>query len=204
MNPFLKKYGLVIAGGTIQGLGMGLFLFPHSIPSGGAGGIAVLLNYWFNMSMGVALWIVNFSLLLFGVKILGKRFALWTIVSITVTSLSVDFFETSFMIQNRNLVYDLVFGSLFLGTGIGLLMRQGVSNGGVGVVALIISTKRKILPGKPLFFLNMSIFVITAMVVDWKIIVLALISQWLSTRVVDLVCQMSFQNAYTLGWRKKP
>lgn len=202
MKSVLIKYGLVLAGGAIQGLGMGLFLFPHFIPSGGAGGITVLLNYWFNMSMGTALWIVNFTLLFVGVKVLGKRFALWTIVAITMTSISVDFFEQIYIV-NRNLLYDLIFGSMFLGTGIGILMRQGVSNGGIGVVALIISTKRNILPGGPLFWINIGIFIITAMIIDWKIIVLALISQWISTKVVNLVMQMSFQQSYTLDWRKK-
>ncbi|WP_156288576.1 YitT family protein [Oceanobacillus salinisoli] len=203
MKPFLTKFGLVVAGGAIQGLGMGLFLFPHSIPSGGAGGITVLLNYWLNIGMGLALWIVNFALLLVGVKMLGKRFALWTIVSITMTSVSVDFFEQYFTIANRHLVYDLIFGSFFLGTGIGILMRQGVSNGGIGVVALIISTRKKILPGKPLFIINICIFLFTSMIIDWKLIFLALISQWISTKVVDMVCEVSFQQTYTLDWRKK-
>ncbi|RLL43973.1 YitT family protein [Oceanobacillus piezotolerans] len=192
-----------MAGGAIQGLGMGLFLFPHSIPSGGAGGITVLLNHWFNIGMGQALWIVNFTLLFVGIHYLGKRFAIWTVIAITMTSLSVVFFE-QFSIPNRNLLYDLIFGSVFLGTGIGLLLRQGVSNGGIGVVALIISTRRKILPGRPLFLINIIIFMFTAVIVDWKLIFLALISQWISTVVVDLVCQVSFQQSYSLNWRKKP
>ncbi len=196
------KFGLVVAGGAIQGLGMGLFLFPNFIPSGGAGGIAVLINYWFHINMGLALWIVNIFMLFFGVKILGKRFALWTVIGITITSISLHFFEQGFS-PDRNLLFDVVAGSVFLGTGIGILMRQGVSNGGVGVVALIISTKRNILPGKPLFYVNVCIFFITAIIIDWKIILLALVSQWISTKVIDQVCQLTFSQSYTLGWRKK-
>ena len=203
MSPLFRKTLYVILGGFIQGLGMGLFLFPHAIPSGGAGGITVLLNYWFSISMGMALWIVNFVLLLFGVRILGKRFALWTVVSITITSLSVDFFEKNFIIPDRILLYDLVFGSIFLGVGIGLLMRNGVSNGGIGVVALVIATKRHILPGKPLFFINILIFFVTALIIDWKIMFLAFVSQWISTRVVDIICSIKLYHTYTLGWRKK-
>ncbi|WP_010650519.1 YitT family protein [Oceanobacillus massiliensis] len=203
MKLFMKKFGLVVAGGVIQGFGMGLFLFPHSIPSGGAGGIAVLFNYWFNLDIGLALWIVNFSMLLFGVRFLGKRFAVWTVIAITVTSISIDFFEQSY-IPNRNLILDLLFGSVFLGTGIGILIRQGVSNGGVGVVALIISYKRKILPGKPLLIVNGAIFLVTAIAIDIKLIFLALISQYISTKIVNQVCALSFVKAYTFGWRKKP
>ncbi|HLR68006.1 YitT family protein [Virgibacillus alimentarius] len=204
MKHRIQKGALVLAGGAIQGLGMGLFLFPHFIPSGGAGGIAVLFNYLFHINMGPALWMVNFSMLVIAVKYLGKRFALWTIIGITMTSLSIDFFESHFFILNRNLVYDLVIGSVLLGTGIGLLMRQGVSNGGVGVIAFMVALGRDILPGKPLFLINCSIFFLTGAIISWKIILLAFISQWISTTVVDLICRMSFQASYTLDFRKKP
>lgn len=204
MNSFMKKCGLVLLGGLIQGLGMGLFLFPNSIPSGGAGGIAILLNYLFSINIGFALWGVNFLILLLGVKYLGKRFALWTVVGITVASLTIEFFETYVTITHRNLFYDLVIGSVFLGTGIGLLMRQGVSNGGIGVIAFMIALGKNILPGKPLFVINCFIFIITGIVIHWKIIFLALISQWISTTVVDLVYRITFYETYTLGFRKKP
>ncbi|MFD2046514.1 YitT family protein [Ornithinibacillus salinisoli] len=204
MRGFWRKHGLVMLGGMCQGFGMGLFLFPNSIPSGGAGGIAVLLNYWFHINMGPALWIVNFSFMLFGVKYLGKRFTLWTLIGITMTSLSIDFFESHFSIPNRSLFYDLIIGSMFLGLGIGILMRNNVSNGGIGVIAIMISNGRNILPGKPLFLINSLIFLVTAAVISWEIIFLALISQWISTTVVDVICRVDFSPSYSFGWRKKP
>ncbi|HZG70991.1 MAG TPA: YitT family protein, partial [Chondromyces sp.] len=102
MNGFWRKNGLVLAGGTIQGFGMGVFLFPHAIPSGGAGGLAVLLNYWFHFNMGFALWLVNFSLLVLAVKYLGNRVALWTMMSITVTSLSIYVCQTLIPLPSGN------------------------------------------------------------------------------------------------------
>ncbi|PLR78672.1 membrane protein [Bacillus sp. V3-13] len=203
MKKFIRKSGLVLAGGAIQGLGMGVFLFPHAIPSGGAGGIAVLLNYLFTMNIGFSLWLTNFSALVLAIKYLGNRCALWTMAGISITSFSIYFFQHSFQIPNRTLVVDLLLGSILLGTGAGLLLRQGVSNGGVGVIALIISNARNTLPGRPLFLMNCSIFILTAVIIDWKIIVLALVSQWISTKMVDLVCGIDFYQAYTFSWRKK-
>ncbi|MFD1363359.1 YitT family protein [Lentibacillus salinarum] len=203
MKPFIKKCGLVLTGGALQGFGMGVFLFPQDIPSGGAGGIAILLNHWFEMGMGPSLWIVNFTMLTLGVQYLGKRFALWTFVGITMTSLAVDFFESTFPIVHRHLLLDLVIGSVFLGTGIGILMRQGVSNGGVGVIAFMISHGRNILPGKPLFLINTTIFIVTAAVISWEIVILALVSQWISTSKVDLVYRLKLYHVYTLSWHKK-
>ncbi|PLS14779.1 membrane protein [Bacillus sp. M6-12] len=203
MWKFWRKNGLVIAGGTIQGFGMGVFLFPHAIPSGGAGGLSVLINYWFNIPIGFALWIVNFSMLLLAMKYLGNRSTLWTMVSITVTSLAIYAFQLTVHVPARNVWIDLAIGSIFLGTGVGILLREGVSNGGVGVIALIISNSRNILPGKPLFLINGCIFILTASVIKWEIIIQALLSQWISTIMVDLICKINFYQTYTLGWRKK-
>src|SRR5690625_6748383 len=110
MQAFMKKMGLVILGGIFQGIGMGLFLFPQSIPSGGAGGLTILLNYYFHLPLGPSLWVVNFSMLLLGVSYLGKRFAVWTVVGMTVASSTINFVENYFNITSRNLVTDLIFG----------------------------------------------------------------------------------------------
>jgi uncharacterized membrane-anchored protein YitT (DUF2179 family) len=203
MWKFWRKNGLVIAGGSIQGFGMGMFLFPHAIPSGGAGGLAVLINHFFYMNMGLALWLVNFSMLLLAIKFLGNRATLWTMVSMTVTSVSIYAFQESIYVPESSVWFDMVVGSIFLGIGVGLLLREGVSNGGVGVIALIISNSRNIFPGKPLFLINGCIFILTASIIDWEIIIQAIISQSISTFVVDFICKINFYQSYTLGWKKK-
>jgi len=203
MNRFLRKNGLVIAGGTIQGLGMGLFLFPHAIPSGGAGGLAVLLNHFFHIHMGFGLWLMNFSMLVVGIKYLGNRFAIWTMLAISVTSYAIYIFQNLIPTPLGNVWIDLLIGSVLLGTGVGILMRERVSNGGVGVIALVIATHKNILPGKPLFWINFCIFLLTAFIISWEILIQAFISQWISTKMVDVICGLNFSQSYTLGWRKK-
>lgn len=201
-----RSYILVTIGAMIQGIAMTMFLFPHSIPSGGAGGLAVLLNYWFNIPLSLSLWLVNFSLLVVAVKWLGNASAIGTMYGITVTSLSIHFFHLDQYITNTNTWIDLVIGSLLLGLGVGILLRQGVSNGGMGVIALIIAKYRDIPPGKPLLLLNGSIFILTASIIDWIIIIQAIISQWISTRVVDVVYKLNVPNNDPMtiwSWRKK-
>ncbi|PLT33668.1 YitT family protein [Bacillus sp. V5-8f] len=203
MWRFWRKCSLVMAGGSIQGFGMGMFLFPHAVPSGGAGGLAVLLNHFFYINIGLALWLVNFSMLMLAMKYLGNRATLWTMMSMTVTSFAIFAFQATFLIPKGNVWVDLFLGSVFLGAGVGLLLREGVSNGGVGVIALIISNTRSILPGKPLFFINGCIFILTASIIKWEIIVQAVISQWISTIIVDFICKVGFYQSYSIGWRKK-
>lgn len=203
MRIFLIKSLLVIAGGSIQGFGMGLFLFPHTIPSGGAGGLAVLFHYLMHLDIGFSLWLVNFSMLVLAIKYLGNSSTVWTMLAITITSCSIYFFQRTIHFPLGNGWVDLFFGSIFLGIGVGLLLRQNVSNGGVGVIALIIAKMRNVMPGRPLFIINACIFILTASIIDWKIIIQALISQWISTKIVDLIYNFNFNASYTLGWRKK-
>jgi uncharacterized membrane-anchored protein YitT (DUF2179 family) len=202
----IRTYILITCGGLIQGIGMALFLFPHSIPSGGAGGLAVLLNYWFNMPLSFALWVVNFSMLVAAIYWLGNASAIGTMYGITITSLSVHLFSFDMYRPYDNIWIDLLIGSVILGIGIGILLRQGVSNGGMGVLALIIANLKDIAPGKPLFLLNSSIFILTGSIIAWSIVIQALMSQWLSTRMVDYIFHLNVNFGYKqphLSWRKK-
>ncbi|GAE28290.1 hypothetical protein JCM9140_4504 [Halalkalibacter wakoensis JCM 9140] len=186
----IRSYILITCGGMIQGLGMAIFLFPHSIPSGGAGGIAVLLNYWLNMPLSFALWLVNFSMLVVAIYWLGNASAIGTMYGITITSLSVHLFSFDLYRPYTNVWFDLIIGSIILGFGVGILLRQGVSNGGMGVLALIIAKMKNIAPGQPLFLLNGSVFIITGSIIAWPIVLQALLSQWLSTKMVDFVFKL--------------
>lgn len=166
---------------------MGCFLFPHFIPSGGAGGITVLLNYWFALPMSIGLFIINASMLLIAVHYLGTSSAIGTLVGITGTSIAVNLFEVYVPFSFQNVWIDLFIGSATLGIGVGLLLRQGVSHGGIGILALIISKLRKIPPGKPLFLINGVIFIIISYIISWQIVVQAIICQWFSTKVIDWI-----------------
>lgn len=211
MKPSLRAYVLITCGAIIQGFAMALFLFPNSIPSGGAGGLAVLLNYWLNIPISFALWFVNFSLLVVAIYWLGNASAIGTMYGITITSLSIHFFTITIQMTPTNVWIDLLTGSIILGFGIGILLRQGVSNGGMGVIALLVSKFRNIPPGKPLLLLNGSIFILTASVIDWRIIFLALLSQWISTHIVDVVFNVDIHTRIArmkiftgaLVWRRK-
>lgn len=191
-KPFMirhisRKLFFITAGSVIQGFAMAVFLFPHAIPSGGGAGIAVLLNHAFGVPMSLGLWMANFAFLIFTVHYLGSVSAFGTVFVITVTSVSVNFFEVFVKPPIGNVWIDLLIGSVILGTGISVLLRQRVSNGGIGYVALAIYKYKRIHPGTSLFWMNGFIFILTAYVIDWKIIVLAVACQWISTRVIKWI-----------------
>lgn len=189
-EEFLVKNLLFISfGAFLQGLAMTLFLFPHDIPSGGAAGIAILMNYFLAVPYGVALWIFNLLLLVIAFKWLGRAKTIATLYAVTVTSITISLLEYRIFYEvfQTNPFFDLLIGAVTFGIGVGLLFRSGSSSGGMAIVALLIEKYRGKQPGKSLFIINSTIFLIISLVRDWKIIILAIICQWISTKVIDFV-----------------
>ncbi|XXM71830.1 YitT family protein [Lysinibacillus sphaericus] len=192
MNQLLKSVILLIAS-VIQGSAMAVFLFPHFIPSGGAASVSVLLNYLFQVPFSITLLVLNAGLLIAAVKWLGKSNALWTLFCVTVTSFTVNLISPHMSSPLTNVITDLGIGAVLFGIGIGILFRMGASSGGMDILALIISQLMGKPPGRTLFFINGSLLLVTGMVIDLKVILYALICQFIGTRILDKVYKFEFR-----------
>ncbi|WP_354669983.1 YitT family protein [Paenibacillus sp. BSR1-1] len=205
MKKTLLTYFCLLFGATLQGFSMSIFLFPHSIPSGGAAGLAILLNHWFHLSLGFSLWLANIVFLMFALKYFGFTWTIRTIISVATTSTVVSFLTSQVPFQHINLLFDMIGGSLFFGIGVGLLIRAGASSGGMVIPALMIANYKKWSPGKVMMGINMIIFLLTALVINYKIVVFAIICQFFSTNIIDYIYRFKFQKLSFLSasWRKK-
>ncbi|CAM3401903.1 YitT family protein [Cytobacillus oceanisediminis] len=177
---------------AIQGIAMTFFLFPHFIPSGGAASLAVLFNYLLDTPYSVTLWVLNASLLLAAAKWLGKSSVIWTLFCVTVTSFTIDSLTPLVLEPLNPVLLDLLFGSVVFGIGVGILFRMGASSGGMDILALIISKAKGYAPGRTLFYINGSLLLLTGIVVDWKVIVYAVICQMIGTRIIDFIYKLEF------------
>lgn len=193
MRKEMRNYLLLTVGAIIQGLAMALFLFPRGVPSGGAAGIAILMNYWLYIPLGVSLWLTNFILLSFAIYWFGLFWTLRTMYSVTVTSFTVHLVDQYVRFPNEYLFLDLVCGGFIFGIGVGILIRYGASSGGMVIPSLVIAAVKNVPPGKVMFWINMTIFIITATVIEWKIVFYAIFCQWFSTQIIDIVYKLNFR-----------
>lgn len=205
----LKKtfvtYLCLLFGAVLQGMSMSFFLFPHSIPSGGAAGIAILMNYWFHIPLGFSLWLANIVFLVFALQYFGYTWTFRTIFSVATTSATVSYITTQVHVQHVHILVDITAGSLFFGIGVGLLIRAGASSGGMVIPALMIASYKNWSPGKVMMGINLIIFMLTALVIDYKIVIFAIICQFFSTNIIDFIYEMRLpkSDVLTLSWRKK-
>ena len=71
----------ILVGNTIYALAVAMFILPNDLITGGTTGIALFLNTTLNIPVTLFVSIFNICMFLLGWKILGKKFALTTLIS---------------------------------------------------------------------------------------------------------------------------
>ncbi|MEQ2527098.1 YitT family protein [Bacillaceae bacterium CLA-AA-H227] len=206
MKKTILIYFFLLMGAIVQGMAMSIFLFPHSIPSGGAAGLAILVNHWFQLPLGFSLWLANVVFLVFALKYFGYTWTFRTILAVATTSTTVSLFSIKYLIvPHVSIVLDIVAGATLFGIGVGILIRVGASSGGMVIPALMIATYKNWSPGKVMMAINLCIFLLTSIVIDYKIVIYAIICQFISTNIIDFIYELKFNPSsfLTPSWRKK-
>lgn len=129
----------VLAGNLILAFTVSAFMVPHGIIMGGATGIGLTISHYFPIDLSLIIFIVNAILFVLGAVVLGKKFALTTIISTFVypTFLSVVRQIPGVADMTDNIMLATIYGGALLGLGIGLIVRVGASTGGTDILALV-------------------------------------------------------------------
>ena len=126
-----KVLGIVL-GNMIFAFGLAAFLVPNNFLVGGATGIARSVEYFFHVNVSVAVACINVIMFFLGLWILGKRFAMTTIISTLLFPVLLDGMlgiEALGHITSDRLLA-AIFGGALVGLGLGIVMRLGGSTGG--------------------------------------------------------------------------
>lgn len=128
-----------LAGNLILAFTVSAFMVPHGIIMGGATGMGLTISHYFPIDLSLIIFIVNAILFVLGAVVLGKKFALTTIISTFVypTFLSVVRQIPGVADMTDNIMLATIYGGALLGLGIGLIVRVGASTGGTDILALV-------------------------------------------------------------------
>ena len=131
----------VLIGNIIYALTVKLFLLPANLISCGTTGIALVVEHLTKIPMSLFILIFNIVMLLVGWAVLGRKFAMTTILS----SL---FYPVALEVLNRvlgdvqvteNILLNVLFAGMGLGLSLGMVIRGGASTGGMDIPPLILN-----------------------------------------------------------------
>ena len=150
----IKNSILVIVGTLILALATSLFVLPHNLIIGGVSGIGIILDEWITaefITEELVITVLTWVLFFVGWIILGKRFALETLISSIVFPPAImifnrlgtpEFMEGFLVMDPQNpshLVISAVFYGILGGVGCALTYLGGGSTGGSDIIGLIIA-----------------------------------------------------------------
>lgn len=131
----------VLLGNVILALAVGAFAVPHGIIMGGATGIGLTITHYLHVNLSAVVLGINAILFVLGTFVLGKKFALTTIVSSIVYPVFLSIVQAIPGIDSLtdNIMLATVYAGALLGIGIGLVVRVGASTGGTDILALVLN-----------------------------------------------------------------
>ena len=138
-----KRLFWVILGNTIYCLGIVAFILPLDLITGGTTGLGLILEHYFHVPIELFAAIFNVSMFIMAWVLLGSSFAITTIVSTFYFPVILGVLQRFSFIQD--LTTDPLLGTicagLLIGIGIGVVIREGASTGGVDIPPLVLNKK---------------------------------------------------------------
>jgi uncharacterized membrane-anchored protein YitT (DUF2179 family) len=197
-EKFLSKewftvYSLILVGTLIMAGGFVLFISPYKLAPGGVYGIAIILHHLFGFPIGLSALVMDIPLTILGIKILGPRFGIKTIVGFLATAMWVSLLEYTYgyepLVENDPLLSS-IFGGVLIGLGLGLVFKSRATSGGSDIIAMIFA-KYTHLPIGQLLIIVDSIIVLIGLAAfgKWEIPLYSWIVIFISGKIIDVVLQ---------------
>ena len=192
-GKWIMNYSMIVIGSFILAAGFVLFITPYKIVPGGVYGISIVLHYMLGTPVGLVALCFDIPLTILGIKVLGPRFGVKTVVGFVFTAFFVDaltyvYGEAPLVVGDALL--SSIFGGVFVGFGLGLIFKAKATSGGSDIVAMIIAKYTKLPLGQLMILVDSAIVLVGLIVFkDWKIPLYSLIVIFISGKVIDVVLQ---------------
>lgn len=172
---FIRKCIALIFGSTLLAIGINLLLAPYEILDGGIIGLALILNYLFHLKIGLMMIILSIPIFIIA-WFKYRDYFYNSIHGLLLSSLLIDLFKPLRSINPLEPIPSAIVGGIFVGFGIGTMLRYKTSTGGTDLLAQFICDKTNINVGLLILIFDTIIIVLGGILLSPKTFVLSLIA----------------------------
>lgn len=178
---------IFIIGTALYGWGLVNVNIPNHLAEGGVSGITLILKALFSINPAISTLVLNIPLLIIGLRLLGKRALLYSLIGILGLSFWLWFWQLFPMYPNldHDMLISALLAGLFGGAGSGLIYRFGGTTGGTDVIARILEQKLNIPMGRTLFILDIIVLLVSLVYIDIVQMVYTLIASFVFAQIVN-------------------
>lgn len=183
---------VVLLGTILYALGITAFVSPSGLITGGTTGLGLMVERLTGFPVSVFVLVINSSLFVLGLFVLGKRFAATTALSTFFLPVALEAIQrlwpAHMVIQDTML--STVFGGLCIGMSIGITMRVGASTGGMDIPPLVLNKWFRLPVAPVMYLLDMAILLFQAIYSTWEQTLYGILLVILYTMTLNKVLMM--------------
>ncbi|MGJ0321561.1 YitT family protein [Aliarcobacter cryaerophilus] len=187
----LKHYIFIILGSFAMAFGTVCFLSPNEIITGGGVGISLLLHAIFpQITLGIIIAVVSIPFLILSYIYFGKYYLFKTFIVVLLLSTFTDILKEVLKIEaiTHDILLAAIFGGIFIGLGVGLVIKGRASTGSTSVVGEIVAKKTKYKAAEVLLAIDATIMFASVFVYnDIDKSLYSMLSVYVGIRVLDII-----------------
>lgn len=206
---------MVLAGNVIFAIGVNVIITPMNLYNGGFTGMAQLLRLFFVNVLhvpvlpgldvvGILYFLLNLPLLIVSYKVVDKEFCITSVVSITLCSVALGIMPIPEEPIFNDYLTACLIGGVVAGTGAGMVLRAGSSQGGqdiIGVIVSVLNPNHSV--GKISIMINIGVYIICLFLFNIEIVAYSLIYTTVLAIALDRVHIQNI-NMEAMIFTKKP
>ena len=191
----LKRAGTVatvILGNVFYAFVIKLFLLPGNLMTGGTTGIGLVVKHFTGISISGFVLVFNIVMLIVGWTLLGKKFALTTVISSFTYPIALEAANHIFgdLVITTDPMLNTIFAGLGIGIGLGIVIRTGASTGGMDIPPLVLNKYFRIPVSVSLNIFDMLILVLQIVYNPPERVLYGVLLVMIYTTVLDKVLMM--------------
>ena len=187
----IKHYIFMVLGSLSLSFGTVTFLSPNQIITGGGVGISLLLHSLFpSITLGIFMAIVSVPFLILSYIYFGKYYLFKTFIVVLLLSTFTDILKEFLKIEaiTHDILLAAIFGGIFIGLGVGLVIKGRASTGSTSVVGEIVAKKTKYKAAEVLLAIDATIMFASVFVYnDIDKSLYSMLSVYVGIRVLDII-----------------
>ena len=190
----IERLVFCVVGGVLYAVGVNMFIVPFGLYSGGIVGIAQLIrtlladfihiDFGSKDVAGIIFYVLNVPILIYAFPRLEKRFFIRTFVAVTSLMLAMSFIPTDMVVEDC--LASTIVGGFISGAGIGLVLRNSGSTGGMDVIGMLVSKAHGNLSvGRVNLSVNLAVYAVCLFLFDVQIVVYSVIFAVIHAFAID-------------------
>lgn len=182
-----KDYAFMLLGILCISFALKSLLIPNHFFDGGVTGIALLLYKKYHINIALIFVALNIPFLLLGGKLIGKSFAVKSIISVIILGLCLLFIPFPEVSHDKLIVS--VFGGFFIGLGVGFGMKSGIALDGIEVLAVFTGKKVGFSMSEIILGINILIFLIAGIFFGLEAAFYSMLTYFVASKTIDYVVE---------------